>query len=356
MGLFIHKSVKTALDKGKVANSYLLTAACFLLIAGNVAAFLLFPRIAAPLAILLSNAITIVLMLLAFQPINNLLQRSYEKKAREYAAKEKELLDLKETVTTLENQNRELERRIDTWNQMASVPPNVNFTFKVETMTYDKSGYIVKEEPLSALAEDPAYRLSDKKGVFDRLGKWVDTMVHPGEKKVLYIGKYYAKASIGIDFTTIKFAVKDDGIIFYGVKFTKLNDLAVQPDEDDVNHCWLLNEDELGISINTSGLYQDFTEAYAEIRSRESALALEGEVERLCDSYTAIFRENLKQRFPGISFIDRIENSTETWYSLKEHIQDRRIYPIASNMFLMADVLSGTADIQSRPLLTESSN
>ena len=76
-------------------------------------------------------------------------------------------------------------------------------------------------------------------------------------------------------------------------------------------------------------------------------------MERLCDSYTAVFRQNLAERFPGISFCDHIEDSTETWYSLKEHIQDKRIYPVASNMFLMADVLSGTADMHPTALLTE---
>lgn len=353
MGLFIRKAVKPALDKGKVAGSYFVAVVCFLLILGNVAAFLLFPRIAAPLAILLSNAITIILMLLAFQPINNLLQRSLRQKAQDFVAQEKELQDAKEAVISLENRNRELESRIDTWNQMASVPPNVNFTFKVETMTYDKSGYIVKEESLDKFASDPAYRLSDKKGVFDRISKWMDDMVHPGRKKVLYIEKFYAKASIGIDFTKIKFAVRDEGIILFGVRFTKLNDLAVKPEEDDVNHCWLLNEDELGISIHPSDLYSDFIEAYSQIRADESARALEGEVERLCDNYTAIFRQNIVERFPGTTFCDHIEDSTETWYSLKEHIQDKRIYPLASNMFLMADVLSGTADMHPTALLTQ---
>ncbi len=351
MGLFFHKSVQEALNRGKVVNSYLVAAGCFLLIVGNIAAFLFFPKITAPLAIVLSNAVTILLMLLAFRPLNHLLQRSLEQKAKDYVAQEKELQQIKDTVTSLENRNRELESRLDTWSQMASVPPNVNFTFKVETMTYDKSGYIVKEESLDKFANDPSYRLSDKKGVFDRISKWVDDVMHPGQKKVLYIGKFYAKASIGIDFTKIKFAVREEGISLFGVRFTKLNDLAVKPEQDDVNLCWLLNEDELGISLHSSELYTDFIEAYTEIRERESEQALEDEVSRLCDSYTAIFRQNLTERFPGISFCDHIEDSDETWYSLKEHIQDKRIYPIASNMFLMADVLSGTADMK-LPALT----
>ena len=351
MGLFLQKAVSSALDKGKLTSSYLITGACFLLIACNIGAFLFFPKIAAPLAIILSNVITIILMLFAFQPVNRLLQRSFEKSAQEYAEREKELLSLKDTVSTLENRNRELENRIDTWNQMATVPSNVNFTFKVETMTYDKSGYIVKEEPVERFLEDPAYKLSDKKGIFDKVGRWMDEVMHPGKKKVLYIGKFYAKASIGIDFTKIKYAVRDGSLALFGVRFSKLNDLAITPDEDDVNHCWLLNEDDLGIRINSSGLYKDFTDAYADIRAGESAAALEAEVETLCDNYTSVFRQKILERFPGTSFQDHIEDSSETWYSLKEHIQDPRVYPLASNMFLMADILSGSADIQPPALL-----
>lgn len=329
--------------KPKLIGSYLLMGACLILIACNIGAFLFIPKVATPLAIILSNAITVVLMLLAYQPVNRLMQNSFQEKAREFVEKEKELEGLKDTVATLENRNRELESRLDTWGQMGSVPPNLKFTFKVETMTFDKSGYVVKEEPVERFLADPAYRLADKNGVFDKVSRWMDDVMHPGQKKVLYIGKFYAKASVGIDFTKIKFAVKDGAVSLFGVRFTKLNDLAVTPDEDDVNHCWLINEDDFGVSINPSGLYQDFTQAYSDIRAKESAEALEAEVDALCNNYTAVFRQNLLERFPGITFCDSIEDSPETWYSLKEHIGDPGIYPIASNMFLMADVLSSSA-------------
>lgn len=341
MGFFIPKAIRSAADKSKLAMSYLLTAACFLLIAGNVAAFLFFPKIAAPLAIVLSNAITVVLMLVSIQPLSRLIQNEFNAKAKELVDRQEAQQALQDRVYFLENRNRELESRIDTWAQTASVPTNVNFTFKVETMTFDKKGYIVKEEPLERFLEDPTYKLSDKKGVFDRITQWMDNLAHPGDKKVLYIGKYYIKASIGLDFTKIKFSVDGGVLTLFGVKFAKLNDLAIDPDPDDVNYCWLVNEDFEGITINNSELYREFTEVYASIREKETDAVLEGEVESLCEHYTEVFRRNLTERFPGIEFCDHIEDSSATWYSLKEHIQDERIYPIASNMFLMADVLSG---------------
>lgn len=259
MGLFIRKAVRSAVNKSRLSTSYLLTAACFLLIACNVAVFLFFPRIAAPLAIILSNAITVLLMLVSIQPINRLIQNEFNEKAKELLEKQEAQQELQERVSFLENRNRELESRIDTWAQTASVPTNVNFTFKLETMTFDKKGYIVKEEPLE---------------------RFLDDLAHPGDKKVLYIGKYY-------------------------------------------------------------------------IREREADAVLEGEIDSLCEHYTEVFRRNLTERFPGIAFCDHIEDSSATWYSLKEHIQDERIYPIASNMFLMADVLSGYISASPQKSLSE---
>ena len=347
MSIFFPKAVKTVADKNKVVVSYFVTGACFLLIACNVAVFLFIPKIMLPLAVILSNAITIVLMLFAVRPINDLLQREFAQNAARLLEQQKEEQALRDRVAELETRNNELERRIDTWAQTASVPSNVNLSFKLETMTYDKSGYIVKEEPLERFLEDPAYKLASKKGILDKLSKWMDSLSHPGEKKVLYIGKYYIKASIGIDFSHIKFSVQDKVLTLFGVRFTKLNDLAIVRDKDEVNHCWLLNEDWDGTSINQSELYREFTEVYSEYREREAQDALEKEVEAVCERYTEVFRPNLIERFPGIVFCDHIEDSPATWYSLKDHLQDGRVFPIASNMLLMADVLSGT----NRPVL-----
>lgn len=342
MGLLFKKAIKSSLERGKVLASYLVAALCLLLIAANVAAFLLFPRIAAPIAIVLSNAVTVALMLVAFQPVNNLLQNAFAKKARELADNEAHERQLTERVITLENRNRELSSRIDTWSQTAANPANVNLTFKVETMTYDKSGYIVKEEPLDRFLSDPTYKLPDKKDMIDRIATWVSDLVRPGKKKVLYIGKYYVKASIGLDFTKIKYSVGENGdLTLYGVRFTKLNDLAIKRDEGDVNHCWLLSEDGENVSINNSELYSDFRQVYAAARSQETDRALEGEVESLCRNYTDAFRTNLRARFPGIDFCDKIEDTDATWYSLKENIANERMRTIASNMFLMADALGG---------------
>ena len=353
MGFFIQKTVKSILDQSKMATSFLVTSACFLLIAGNVAAFIFFPKLMAPLAIILSNVVTVLLMLIAIRPINRLIQNAFSEKAQELVEKEKAEKQLLEKVATLENRNRELESRIDTWKQTESVPTNVNFTFKLETMTFDKTGYIVKEEPLERFLNDPVYKLSDKKGIFDRIVKWMDDLAYPGQKRVLYIGKYYIKASIGLDFTKIKFSTDGGVLTLFGVTFSKLNDLAIDRDPGDVNRCMLVSEEWDGLTVNKSDFYQEFINTYSRIREEEANQALEGEVDALCSHYTAVFRSNLAERFTGIAFCDHIEDSEATWYSLKEHTKDARIYPIVSNMFLMADVLSGYIDASGMKLLND---
>ncbi len=343
MGLLKHIGKKAG-GRAKATMGYITASFCFLLIIGNVAAFIFFPRIASPIAVLLSNIITILLMLIAIKPLNALIQSDFEEKAQELLEKAKEEEAMREKIAKLENENRDLSSRLDTANQTAGIIPSMNYSFKVETMTYEKSGYIVKEEPLERFTKDPAYKIADKKGLGDRLSKWMDNLAHPGSKKILYIGKYYVRASIGIDFTKIKFSAAGDAVVFYGVRFTKLNDLAVNREDDDVYRCLLLNEDEFGTSINKSDVYRDFAEEYSRLRSEEADKALEGEVDRLCEHYTAVFRKNLSQRFPNVEFCDSIEDSTATWYSLKEHVQDKRVLSIASNMFLMADVMSGSLE------------
>lgn len=334
-------------------RNYAIASVCILLIAGNVAVFIFLPKVIAPLALILSNTITAILMLISAQALSSVIQHELTRRSAELAEKEAKERELEEKVQTLENRNRELESRLDTWKQAGADPANVSFTFKLETMTFDKSGYIVKEEPLERFISDPAYGLSDRKGLLERLNKWMDDLAHPGAKKVLYIGKYYAKASIGLDFSKIKFSADGGSLVLFGVKFSKLNDLAIDRDPDEVEHCWLLNEYADGItSINQSGVYEEFTEVYSRFREEEAHQAIAAEMDALCEHYTEVFRTNLAERFPGIEFCDHIEDSDATWYSLKEHIQDSRIYPIASNMFLMADVLNGYIEASGIKLLS----
>lgn len=346
MGLFIRKAVRSALDRGKVAAGYAMAGLCIFLIVLNILGFMMFPRLAAPIAIVLSNVITLVLALVAFRPLQGLIQKAFASQARELVDQERKQQQLEEKLSSLENENRELSSKLDTTNQVAGIPSIIQFTCKLETLRYAKTGYLVKEEPVEKFLEDPQYRLSDKKGIFTQIGKWLDTLTHRGSRKVLYIGKYYVNASVGIDFSKMKYALRDNTIVFSGARFTKLNDLQIVTEEGDVNHCWLLNEPQDGeMTINTSGLYKEFTEVYAAIRERETAEALEQEVQQVCTHYTQVFRKALLERFQGrVAFYDEdLDQSTDSWISLQE-TRDSRVVSMANSMLLVAGVLHDSSD------------
>ena len=158
MGLFIKKKTRLGLDRKKVAVSYTVLGICILLMAVNVGSFIFFPRLMAPLAILLSNAITLILAVIAFRPINALVENLLEKRQQELLEQQQKELELEQKVGLLENRNRELENRLDTRAQTEGMPTDIDFTFKLEQMEYAKKGYVVKEEPLEDFASDDRYK------------------------------------------------------------------------------------------------------------------------------------------------------------------------------------------------------
>ena len=92
------KIFKYALDKGRSVKNTLWIAGCFLLVAANIAFFLLFPRIVSGLAIVLSNAVTLILTFLAFKPLNSWLQDS--------------LMERQQALIEKMEKDRELERKV----------------------------------------------------------------------------------------------------------------------------------------------------------------------------------------------------------------------------------------------------
>lgn len=348
MGLFIKKKTRLGLDRKKVAVSYTVLGICILLMAVNVGSFIFFPRLMAPLAILLSNAITLILAVIAFRPINALVENLLEKRQQELLEQQQKELELEQKVGLLENRNRELENRLDTRAQTEGMPTDIDFTFKLEQMEYAKKGYVVKEEPLEDFASDDRYKnLIPDVSLFNKM---LDSLMmkEKGVRKVLYIKKYYYKVSIGIDFSRIKFSFADDRILFSGVKFTRLHDISseLEPDPGDIDHCWILNTLDHWAEIKHSTYYDLFKEAYTKMQDAETRDSLESEVDSLCRQYTAIFRKNIQDRFPKAGFVESIEDSDRTWYALREGGSYRMVRDIAANMLLMANVMGETKQIE----------
>ena len=344
MGLIFKKRTRAALDRKKVVASYAVLCVCILLIAVNVASFIFFPRLMAPLAILLSNAITLILAVIAFRPINALIENLLEKRQQELLAQQAKEQELEQKVNQLETRNRELENRLDTRAQTEGMPADIDFTFKLEQMEFSKKGYVVKEEPLASLKGDERFKnLVPDVSLFNKM---LDTLMmkEQGVRKILYIRKYYYKVSIGIDFSRIKYTFADDRILMAGVKFSRLHDISseLEPDADDIDHCWILNTLDNWAEIKHSTYYDLFKEAYTRMQDAETRDSLDAEVERLCQQYTDIFRRSIQSRFPLVDFVESIENDDRSWYALREGGRYQMVRDIASNMLMLTNVMGET--------------
>ena len=169
-----------------------------------------------------------------------------------------------------------------------------------------------------------------------------------GVRKVLYIKKFYYKASIGIDFSKIKFSFNGEQILFAGVKFSRLHDISseLEADEGDIDHCWILNTVDHWAEIKHSAYYDTFKEVYSRMQEAETRDSLEAEVGTICRQYTDIFRRNIQRRFPQAGFVDSIEDTDRTWYALREGGSYRMVREIASNMLLLTNVMGETKQIE----------
>ena len=174
-----------------------------------------------------STAIPLILAVIAFRPINALVENLLEKRQQELLEQQQKEVELEKKVGLLESRNRELENRLDTRAQTEGMPSEIDFTFKLEQMEYAKKGYVVKEEPLEDYSSDERYKsLIPDVSLWNKMLETL-SMKEKGIRKILYIKKYYYKVSIGIDFSKVKFSFDGDRILFSGVKFTRLHDISV---------------------------------------------------------------------------------------------------------------------------------
>ena len=169
------------MSRNKIRNS-LWIAACFLLIGGNIAFFLLFPRLMSGMAIVLSNVVTLVLTFLAFRPLNNWLQNNLMERQQELIEKLEKDRELERKVQSLEQENRALSDKLDTRVQTGTLPSNIDYTFKIEQMEYSKTGYVVKEEELDRLDREK-FAVPDRR-FFETV--WEDSILKtPSVRKIL---------------------------------------------------------------------------------------------------------------------------------------------------------------------------
>jgi len=320
-------------------------AGCFLLIGVNVATFLLFPKIASGMAIVLSNVITLLLTFLAFKPLNDWLQSNLLERQQELIAKLEKDRELERKVELLEQENRTLSDRLDTKAQTGTLPVQIDYTFKVEQMEYAKQGYVVKEENLAELDKEK-FEIPDRK-FFEVLLE--DSMIKDAAvRKILYIHKFYYKVSLGIDFSKMMYAFDDGVVLFYGVRFEKLHDISSEmlPDHGDIDRCDILKISGDKTEIRQDKAFEDLKLRYRQARADEVRNGMEEEVSALCGQYTAALHESIKGRFGDrVVFVDSIEEHRDkNWYALKAS-NDPTVQEIAANMLMLTTVMNKTQAI-----------
>ncbi len=336
--------LRLALGKeGRVRNT-LWILVCALLIGGNIAFFVLSPKLLSEFAIVLSNVITLVLAILAFRPLNNWLQHLLLERQQELIEKLERDRRLEVEVETLRQENRVLSDKLDTRIQTGAIPANIGYTFKVEQMEFAKTGYVVKEEEIEKLDREQ-FAVPDKSFLE---AVWEDIRQNPGVRKLLYIHKYYYKVSLGIDFSKILYATDGGRVLFYGVRFMKLHDISseLEPDGEDIERCEVLKESADRLEFRRDKVYDALKERYRLAQEEEVRTSFEEEVSALCDQYTATLQEGIRGRFGDkVGFVDSIEDYRDhNWYALQAS-QDGPIREIAANMLLLTAVINKTQAI-----------
>lgn len=348
MNSFRKQLLDKALGKAGKTRNALWIAGCFLLIGINIAFFMLFPRLMSPVAIILSNVITLILTFLAFKPLNGWLQDNLLERQQELIEKLERDRELERKVEVLEQENRLLSDKLDTRSQTGALPANIGYTFKVEQMEYAKTGYVVKEEELGNLDKE-RFNVPDKKFLE---AMWEENIMRdPGIRKLLYIHKFYYKVSLGIDFSKIMYSYDGESALFYGVRFEKLHDISseLQPDREDIDRCEILKVTGDKLEIRQDKVYDDLKEQYRTAQAEGVKASMEEEVTALCDQYTAALHDSIKGRFGDkVDFVDSIEDHRDkNWYALKVST-DQTIKEIAANMLMLTTVMNKTQAIGER--------
>ena len=344
MGLLIKKNIAGLLEKSGLLKSRLCVAGCALLVLCDIIGFALLAEGASAFFLIVSNALTVTFTVLAFSPAGTLLQNALTKKQA-----------LEKRIEVLERENNILVGKLDTRHQTADMPGNISFTFKLEKMEYAKKGYMVKENDLESLMADEKYQdMIPEKGGWTRMMEYLN-LKEKGKRKILYIKKAYYKASIGIDFGKIKYAIDGDRICFAGARFSKLHDISseLEHDSQDIERMIILNETDNGVKVENDPEYGAFIKAYSAVQESQTKEAIETDVDAICTQYTSVLQSNLAKKFKFIRFVkdEEVLGSNLTWYALSEAAHDRQVSVVASNMLMLADVIQQTTEAEEQEII-----
>jgi DNA gyrase/topoisomerase IV subunit A len=247
---------------------------------------------------------------------------------------------LEDVAAQREQKIKALQSELDTVRSYKSLSADTNTVLKLETMEYEKEGYIVKEE----FVRDTEFGRDIKQD-----SKWNFMKDDKGEQKILYIKKFHEKAIIGIDIAKIRFCRHDGYIYLEGVKVENLHqEMTIRSgDGDGMERCMILNVDNGDIKgINNAEKYNWFKQEYSIRQSDLLDFNFNQEVRSICASYTDVIKHNLSTKFPSVRFVDdKIEHAIdlagEPIYQLNAS-NDLNILEVSSSIVLIANTIHQT--------------
>jgi DNA gyrase/topoisomerase IV subunit A len=327
---------------------------CALLLIGNIVAFAyvgsatMMPTF---LVVILSNIITILITFAIYKPINRIIEEEVQTRIKDENNAQMKLLEekneleqqkkyLEDVAAQREQKIKALQSELDTVRSYKSLSADTNTVLKLETMEYEKEGYIVKEE----FVRDTEFGRDIKQD-----SKWNFMKDDKGEQKILYIKKFHEKAIIGIDIAKIRFCRHDGYIYLEGVKVENLHqEMTIRSgDGDGMERCMILNVDNGDIKgINNADKYNWFKQEYSIRQSDLLDFNFNQEVRSICASYTDVIKHNLSTKFPSVRFVDdKIEHAIdlagEPIYQLNAS-NDLNILEVSSSIVLIANTIHQT--------------
>ncbi len=335
-------------------------SACILLLVGNIATFAYLgsaTMMPSFLVVIISNLVTILITFAIYKPINRIIEEEVQTRINDETSAQMKLLaekneleqqklHLESVAAQREQKIKSLESELDTVRNYKSLSADANTVLKLETMEYEKEGYVVKEE----FVRDTDFGKDIKQD-----SKWNFMKDDKGEQKILYIKKFHEKAIIGIDISKIRFCKHDGFIYLEGVRVENLHqEMTIRSaDGDGMERCLILNVDDGDIKgINNAQKYDWFKHEYSIRQNDLLDYEFNQEVRSICLSYTDVIKNNLYNKFPMIRFVDdKIENAIdlggETVYQLNTS-KDLNMLEVSSSIVLIANTIHQTMPLAAK--------
>lgn len=311
--------------------------------------------------ICLSNVITVIITYIAFKLLYPLMDEYATRKYKDIKNQEV----LQDKINERDRIISELKSDIDSMVQSNAMPSSCETVSQLVLLKFHKDGYFVKKDDISHYLSDENFRdlipntlfgnLMENARNIPGLGDVIPKKLTKGgvwddANRILFIRKPYYKVSLGIDFKNVKYAIINNTLVFYGVTISKLDNLRVDVEQEDIDYCLILKETDKGIEIVDSEKFNEFSEAYKSIKISEFEEILNRESQNICTQATAEIRKILKSKFDYIDFIDDVSalKGVIQWYSLGKGTNIRHLSEILEYMSSVSESMNNITSVNEK--------